>query len=268
MNKFFFVALSCAIASVPTVAQAGKGCFSGETDGSQWLEKTIELNPGAIINYNSSRYGDVQSFVFDFGHEEIENPRSFSLRAVLASPTTEVQSVWGVLENANGLSGGSVNAGRNELYTNLNNEQYFNVLKTGKINLGLGRTGSNETLEITKITARFCGVVVNTGDSVTVDANKYNFGTDYTAETLVHFLEADTTYRVEVNGTAIDGNGNVIPAVNVNYVDPRKSQNITSQLVSGSESFIHSNGKISLFYSTDTSNRGGHTVTFSRVNLD
>lgn len=262
-----------AIALLSTVfwapsALASTGCFYGETDGSQWLEQTIDLNPAVVIDYNSSRWEDVQSFQFDFGHTKIENPRSFSIRATLASATTEKQTVWGVLENVSGASGGSINAGRTELYTNLNSDRYFNELKTGQINLGLGRTGSNEQLEITKITAKFCGLVVDTGDSITVNATTYNLGA-VNGEALVHYIDADTTYRVEVTGTATDESGNGMAAVSVNYIDPRKAQNVTQQLVTGEEAYLHSDGKVSLFYATGSeTNTGGHTVNFRRVNLD
>ena len=252
----------------PNLSQASTGCFSGDTDGSQWLEKTILMNPPVLVNYNSSTWATIEKFEFDFGHAEIENPKSFSIRATLASPTTEDQTVWGRLENSNGASGGSVNAGSTELHTNLNSDRYFDVLKTGKIHLGLGRTGSNETLEITKITATFCGVVIENGNTVTVDAATYNLGA-VNGVPLMHYIDADTTYRVEVSGSATDNNGNTMQSVSVNYIDPRKMENLTQQLVVDEEFFIHSDGELSLFYATDSDNStGGHTVNFSRVNLD
>ncbi|CEO41938.1 hypothetical protein [Photobacterium kishitanii] len=247
---------------------ASTGCFNGETDGSQWIEQTINLNPSVIIDYNSSRWSDVKSFKFNFGDNEIENPRSFSITATLATPTTENQSVYGVLENENGASGGSVNANRTELYMNLNNDIYFNSLKTGKINLGLGRTGSHEKLEITKITASFCGVVIANGNSVTVDAATHNLRSA-DGEALVHYVDAETTYRAEISGLATDGKGNTIESITVNYIDPRKNKNVTQTLVDNNEYYIHSDGKLFLFYTNDSDrNTGGHTVKFSRVNLD
>ncbi|KUJ00097.1 hypothetical protein [Vibrio sp. MEBiC08052] len=41
------------------------------------------------------------------------------------------------------------------------------------------------------------------------------------------------------------------------------------QVAAGSEAFLNTDGQVSLFYSTNTTeNTGGHQVSFSRVNLD
>lgn len=268
MKKAMAIALLAA-ALYPQLSQASAGCFSGETDGSQWITQTIQLDPPVLIDYNSSRWEDTKSFQFNFGHTKIENPRSFSLQAKLATPTTENQSVDGRLESSPGrVLGGVVSAGRNKLYANLNHDIYFDKLKTGNIHLGLGRTGSNEKLEITEITAKFCGVVISNGDSITVDAATYNLGAA-NGEALVHHIDADTTYRVSVSGSATDGMGHTMPSVSVNYIDSRKKENVTQQLATGGEFYIHSDGKISLFYATESNNStGGHTVNLSRVNID
>ncbi|CAH6836046.1 conserved exported hypothetical protein [Vibrio chagasii] len=266
INKSVIAAITSALVMTSTHSMASSGCYFGETDGSQWLESVIEPNKPLLINYNTSAWNEIEKFDFDFGYDKIENPRGFSVEVLLANHTTEAMSISGILEGESGASGGSNNAGRIELHMNLNSDRYFSRLVDGKLNLGLGRTGSNETIEVIKVTARFCGLPVQEG--VAVSASDHNILAG-NAQPLSHFIDADTTYRVSATGSATDENGNAITAVSINYIDSRNSENSTLQVNTGEEFYLHSNGKVSLYYATESSqNTGGHTVKFERVNLD
>lgn len=243
-------------------------CYTNDSDNSEWISQTLEFNQPLSIDYNSSSWNNIHQFLFDFGHDEILNPRSFSVTATLANPTAENQSISGILENSNGANGGSVNAGRTEMRMNLNDDRYFTELNNGKINLGLGRTGSNEQLDLISITAKFCGEVVTHGEEIVLDANEYNLGNG-NGLVKTHFVDADTTYVATATGTATDGNGNTISSLGVNYVDSRTNKNMTQQLTTASEVYFNSNGEVRFFYITDTDNNtGGHTVQLKRVNLE
>ncbi|MEZ9473013.1 hypothetical protein [Vibrio lentus] len=249
-----------------TSAMASSGCFSGETDGSQWLESVIEPQNPILIHYNSDAWDDIEKFQFDFGYDKIDNPRSLSVRVQLAERTTEKMSISGRIKGANWANGGSNRGGRIDLYMNLNSEGYFSLLGGGELNLGLGRTGSNETLEIVKVTAKFCGLPVESG--VSVDASTHNL-LSHSGEPLSHYIDADTTYRISATANAKDGNGNAITSVSVNYTDPRNAENTTLQLNTTDELYVHTDGKVSLYYAAGSNqNSGSHTVKFERVNLD
>lgn len=245
---------------------ASTGCYMGDTDGSEWLESVVVPETPLFIDYNSSSWDQVEAVNFDFGHQRVDNPRGFTLRVQLAEPTTEAMTLWGRLEGESGASGSSNMEGRIELYTNLNNERYFSRLTEGKIHLGIGRTGSNERIEVVKMTARFCGIPVVEGISVSAAENNVlgNYG-----QVLTHYIDADTTYRVSASGEASDEMGNSISTVALNYIDGRNAENRTVQLGTSEEQYIHSEGTVNLFYAIDSkSNTGGHSVKFERVNLD
>ncbi|WP_341664218.1 hypothetical protein [Vibrio sp.] len=237
----------------------------------QWLESVIEPSTPLVIDYDTNHlYGNnewdtIKKFNFDFGYDKVENPRSLSVRVYLAKPTTEAMSISGELEGANGSNGGSNRAGRTELHMNLNDTRYFSRLRDGKLHLGLGRSGSVEPIEVVKMTAKFCGVPVQ-GVSLNPTDNNVLLGA---GEPLTHYIDADTTYRVSIQGEAADENGNIISSVSVNYVDPRNSKNTTLQLNTNDEFYVHSGGKVSLYYAVNSAEfTGGHTVKFERVNLD
>ncbi|WNJ95889.1 hypothetical protein RND59_01860 [Vibrio ruber] len=246
---------------------AATGCYPEYTDGSQWFEKTITFNPAMTINYDSSSWGSIRHVVFKFESSEIENPRDFTLNVQLASAVTKKQYLWGVLPNSSSNNGGILFPGSSSVRMNMTRSMYLNALTDGEIELGLGRTLSGETLRITQITAKFCGVLP-APESVEVDVNRNNIGAGQ-GSAQVHFVDPNTTYRVEVAGSASDKEGNEIPTVGMSYVDPRKHQHITVHVAAGSEAFLNTDGQVSLFYSTSTTeNTGGHQVNFSRVNLD
>lgn len=264
-KKFATVAVGIALLT-PHVSLASTGCYWGETDGSEWLESVVVPHPPLFIDYNTSSWSQIESFHFDFGHERVDNPRGFSVRVQLADKTTEAMSTSGVLEGSNSSSGGSNREGTSELYMNLNGSNYFERLTEGKIHLGLGRTGSNERIEVVKVTAKFCGIPV--ADGVFVDAAENNL-VGSSGQKVTHYIDADTTYRVSASGEASDETGNSIVTVALNYVDSRNAENRTVQLSAANEQYIHSDGTVDLFYSVDSqSNIGGHTVKFERVNLD
>ena len=105
-------------------------------------------------------------------------------------------------------------------------------------------------------------------DSQKLDAARNNLLIEQ-GEAVQHYLDANITYRATVTGAATDQNGNAISSVSVNYIDPRSQKNITKQLSDNQEYYLHSDGKVSLYYTNGNEhNTGGHTVTFERVNLD
>lgn len=263
MNKKSLYSIALLVCfSAPLFAQTG--CYSGDTDGSQWFEKTIEFNPAITLNYNSNRWDDILKFDFDFGINKIENTRGVSFVVYLSSKTSEAMSTSGVLEGPGNLNGGSHRAGLTYLHTNLNSTRYFEDLKDGHIKLGLGRSRSNEILYITSIKAKFCGKIM---DGIFVDANNQNLNSNL-GSPITHNIEPNITYRVTLNGKAIDEKGRSIPSVNINYIDPRLNKNVTTLVKNGDEIYIHTDGSVLLYYATESLiNTGGHNLIFDRVNL-
>ncbi|MGF1696540.1 hypothetical protein L4C54_12770 [Vibrio lamellibrachiae] len=262
-----FLTLMLAIAS-SGAAMANTGCFSSDSDGSQWFKHEIVPTSPIVIDYNTNNWDDVEKFSLDFGHYNIEDARSFSIRVKLKERTTEAMSISGRLEGENGANGGSNNANRDELLMHLNSARYFDRLEDGRLLLGLGRTDSYEAIEVVKFTAEFCGVAIPDADGIQVNAINNNIGAG-NGEFNIHYIDSDTTYRVIASGEARDENDNIISSVSVNYVDPRDQQNKTLQLNTNEEFYINTNGIVSLYYAIDSfENTGGHNVRFERVNLD
>ncbi|MGF1687144.1 hypothetical protein L4C36_10680 [Photobacterium japonica] len=263
MKKWMWVLPLCGVLSLPAVA----GCFMGETDDSEWIEHTITFSSPLKLDYNTRNWDDIHHFQFDFGYEEILNPRSFRVEAELVSPITEKQSISGRLKGSNSANGSSLNPGQG-FYMNLNDKQYFDRLAEGRIHLGLARTGSDEVLYLKNITARFCGEPVVVGEKVFVEANKHAMGNGW-GEMLTQAVDADVTYSLTVLGSAADGDNQAFDGVNVDYVDPRSRTRHVQSIVEGKETFVHTDGHVRFFYVTDTQeNIGGHTVVLKRVNLD
>lgn len=264
INRLRIMTLMILLGSPGAVLASG-GCFYNSTDGSQWFESVIVPSSPLLIEYNNGSWDYIEKFDFDFGHYKIENPRSFSVEVLLAKPTTEAMSISGILENVNSANGGSNHANSDNLHMNLNNDIYFSRLVDGKLQMGLGRTGSNEVIKITQVTARFCGVAVVEG--VKLNAVDNNIGVEL-GEFFEHNIDSDTTYRVTISGEVIDENGNKITSVGINYIDPRDNKNKNLQLTQ-EEQYIHTDGKVALYYAIGShENVGGHNVKFERVNLN
>ncbi len=194
---------ACLFFSANVFATEVGGCFSNDTDGSEWLSKTISFSTPLVIDYNSSSWDDIHQFYFDFDADNVLNPRSFSVEGDLVNPLTEHQSITGRLEGHSSANGGSLNPG-NRFYMNLNNVIYFDKLEEGNIHLGLGRTGSSEIVKLHSLTAKFCGIRVIEGQTAFVDATKHALGsTDNYAKPFS--VEPEVTYVLTVDGAASDG---------------------------------------------------------------
>ena len=69
LNKSVITAITSVLFMTSAQSMASSGCYMGETDGSQWLESIIEPDKPLFIDYNTSTWGEIEKFDFDFGYD-------------------------------------------------------------------------------------------------------------------------------------------------------------------------------------------------------
>lgn len=270
--------------AVSNVAMAQTDC-STYGDNYQRIEKTVEerIHPNTIP-FHYVHWSNARTIEFDFGYASITAIEDLEFKihirnsgdtmaapgrltfVVKDSPTSYMDDYVEVTSTAQNT------------YTATDlSSVYDNELKHGRLNLGLlyayhPDLGEPNDISVESARVSFCGVVKDdttaNDDSQKLDAARNNLLTEQ-GEAVQHYLDANITYRATVTGAATDQNGNAISSVSVNYIDPRLQKNITKQLSDNQEYYLHSDGKVSLYYTNGNEhNTGGHTVTFERVNLD
>ncbi|MYM61007.1 hypothetical protein GTG28_17405 [Vibrio sp. OCN044] len=276
--------------AVSNVVMAQTDC-SNYGDDSQRIEKTVDLEPALklfnIVPGSLPAWNNAAKVEFDFGYSNIDNINELEFKVFTKTPwpLSNGDRLRFPLQDKEDRSVGFlyVVSGPGMIfdgspYTTYERgdlgSMYDDELKQGKLKLGIVRErfDSSSTfgvnVEVKSVQVSFCGVVKDDIDSQELDAARNNLLTEQ-GEAVQHYLDANITYRATVTGAASDQNGNAISSVSVNYIDPRSQKNITKQFSDNQEYYLHSDGKVSLYYTNGNEhNNGGHTVTFERVNLD
>lgn len=285
--------------AVSNVAMAQTDC-STYGDDAQRIEKTVNFEPALELHHDrrywNRNWEHADKVDFDFGYSNIDNIND----VMITVSTRNTYALWeedklffpiegmqylGDYWRGNGIAyfSGYHNLMEESLSpyeTYPDNDEYRSELKQGKLKLGIlyvkhdlaGNDNNDYAIEVKSVQVSFCGVVKDdtaaNDDSQKLDAARNNLLSEQ-GEAVQHYLDANITYRATVTGAASDQNGNAISSVSVNYIDPRSQKNITKQLSDNQEYYLHSDGKVSLYYTNGNEhNTGGHTVTFERVNLD
>lgn len=287
LNKSFITVVTSTLLLTSAQSMASDTCVyyeNGQRLHAPWTEIVIEPDTPIVYEWESSVYSwdriTYPKFDLDFGYN-FENIQRLAITLHLTAPLTAERGFYTIRNEAlwdtpSSLVSNWVSEGSNEIkmsgYASSSRiEALNNAFADGKETVSIYRHSSYETFEVVKITARICGIPTERDvivEGATLSASEHNILSSY-GEPLAYYIDTDTTYRVSAEGNATDENGNTITSVSVNYVDPHKAKNTTLQVNTSDEFYLHSDGKVSLYYATDSdTNTGGHTVKFERVNLD